>query len=658
MKRTSYRLIAMASILLLVAGVATAKKPGFATQGLTTYAPYHLPSAELSLQEAVALAIEHDPNIHLAREQNQFQLGSLHQSTGVFDTSLFFTAGYGLSISHLDASDLKKEDSRRITWESLAESLQRTADDLRQQLAEIAGLVYPDCDEGLILIIDGTFICTPPQGQLNDALWGNLANDLGLTGNAQAIIDANRDDARNKLGILDDFAEMSRSLLRDLGQIPDFKDVTTISFDVGMTKTYRNGISFTPMLELTAIQDRYRGKPTEKFFGGNGIEDTVNSVVSLKLDVPLGKGRGKVSTGAAERAAQYNLEASLETNAHTAASSALATSLAYWGVVAAQERVELLYRSIEANEEIYRIGRGLRDADEMVESDLSQTRARLAQARAVHIQGRQSLLEARLALADTIGLQLASAEDAPAATDGWPDPPGASDLDQIRGPELTDVAFANRNDVAAARFRVESAQVLSRAARFDLKVKTDLSATLAYRSMYEGGNIKDPSGLVKGWSEALFGWAPGPSAAVGLSFNWPFKNNVARGLYAQSRSLEHRASISKIDLDRVISANVETLAVTVRQAVQELQEREAAAQYYEELVKSEVEKFKLGLSGVFNVIFTEQEQISQLLALVAARQTVATLLSRLRFETGTLVSSRIEEGQVVLEGVQPLGYSF
>jgi outer membrane protein TolC len=129
-------------------------------------------------------------------------------------------------------------------------------------------------------------------------------------------------------------------------------------------------------------------------------------------------------------------------------------------------------------------------------------------------------------------------------------------------------------------------------------------------------------------------------------------------LYAQTRSLEHRAAISKIDLDRVIGANVETLTLTVPQAVKELEDRESAAKYYEELVKSEIEKFKFGLSGVFDVIFTEQEQVSQLLALVAARQNLAILLSQLRFETGTLVSTRVEDDQMIVEGVQPVGYSF
>jgi outer membrane protein TolC len=652
----------LASILLLVAGVATAKKRGFATQGLTTYQPYHHPAAELSLQEAVALAIGHAPTIHLAREQNQFQLGSLHQSTGLFDTSLSFDVGYGLDISHLGPGLLKVEDNKRITWETLSDSIQQLADDLRRLLLETEGMVeLPVCDEGLIIVVDGEYLCTPPAGQLNqvnDALWASLADDLGLDSSAQEIIDANRLEADRRIVLLDQLAAEFRANLRALGQIPEFEDVTTISFDLGLTKLFRNGISIRPAIELEAVQIRYRGKPTDIFFGGNGVKDTVNSVVSLRLDIPLGKGRGKVSTGATERAAKFNLDASLETSAHAAASTALATSLAYWDVVAAKQRVDLLYRSVESNEEIYHIGKGLRDAGEMVENDLSQTQAKLAQARAQHIQARQRLLEARLALADAIGLQLASAEEAPLATDDWPDPPGASDLEQLQGPELTEVAYANRNDAAAARFRVESAQVLAGAAKFDLKVKTDLTATLAYRNMYEGGNIKDPSGLVKGWAEALFGWAPGPSAAIGLSFNWPFKNNVARGLYAQTRSLEHRAAISKIDLDRVIGANVETLTLTVPQAVKELEDRESAAKYYEELVKSEIEKFKFGLSGVFDVIFTEQEQVSQLLALVAARQNLAILLSQLRFETGTLVSTRVEDDQMIVEGVQPVGYSF
>ncbi len=653
-----WRAAALGALILLAAVTVSAVPPSRFDLGLTNYAPPDVPAAKLSLEEAVALAIQHDPNVYRAREETTLQRGLLRQSTGLFDTAFQVDLSYQLNISELSEDQRKTEANKRTAARLVAETLQTIADDLRRQLEESDGLVFANCPPGLILVVAGQTICVSPEQQANIQLTSDLAGALGLDQTQADLVDYGRSVAMTNLSLLDDAAFQVREGLRKLGQVPDYQDVTTIALNLGIQKSFRSGILIRPGLVFDSVQDIYRGKRQEAEWGGKGKPDTTRSEVNFRLDVPLGKGRGKVSAGAPERAAGFSYEASRRQQAHTVSETVLRTSLAYWNVVAAQERLALLQRSVRVNEEIYQIGRGLLDAGEIVASDLSQSRARVSETMAQESQARQSLVTAQVALAEAIGLLVKRFEDAPTVTGGWPDLPAQDELAALEPAELTALALTRRADAAAARLRQDAAQVLARAAKADLKARADLSMTVAYRALEEGNTINSPSGLFDHWGNALFGWYPGPSGKLSFSFEWPFGNNFARGRFEEAQSLHFQSAIRRTDLERVIGANVERLVGSLLDAAREVSERTVAARYYEELVRSQVEKWRLGESTVFDVILTEQDQISQLVALVGARQSLASLESQLRFETGSILSYRAEEDGVVIEEVQPAGLGF
>jgi outer membrane protein TolC len=662
MKLRHLRLVPIAVLLVGLTQVVWASKPNRGDIGLTTYQPPHNPGAELSLVDAVMLAIRNDPNVYQARESSLQLSGTLQQSNGLFDTTFQLDTSYSLNTSELTDGQRKVEEVKRKAVRDLGTILQDIADDLRAQLEE-DGFVFPNCDHpllapGSILIIGGEAICVSAEQQANIQLTGDLAGALGLDETQDNLVEWSRSIAATLVPILDQEAAELREKLRRLGLIPDYEDKTTISFDLGLAKTFRNGIFVRPGVSFESVKDVFRGKRREGAWGGKGKPDTTTSVVSLRADFPLGKGRGVVSTGAAERAARLNYEASLQSEAHTIAESALRTSLAYWNVVAAVERLELQSQSVEINERINEVASALVDVGEMVEGDLAQSRARLAEARAQYVQQQQSVRQNAVALADAIGLLIQQIEEVPVTTESWPDDPTEVEIDQLEGGSLVDVAREHRGDLLAARLRQESAVVLAKAARADLKAKTDLSLEVSYRGFHEGHTVGTVDGLLNHWGDALFGWVPGPSGKLSLNFEWPFGNNSARGRYEESRSLLHQAAISSTDLDRVIGANVERLVGSLVEAALEVRDREQSASYYRQMLEAELDRFELGEASVVDIIFTEQDQISQRLALVTARLNLTSLLTQLRFETGTLLRYRTEEGGVVVEDVQPYGYRF
>ena len=147
-------------------------------------------------------------------------------------------------------------------------------------------------------------------------------------------------------------------------------------------------------------------------------------------------------------------------------------------------------------------------------------------------------------------------------------------------------------------------------------------------------------------------------AKVGLSFELPFGNHAALGRYEQARSLELQSSIQAGNVERTVRNSIHTLTVSALHAAKEVSIHQRSVEYYLQLLASQVERFRLGESSVVDAVLTEQQKISEELALVGSWQTLAQLMSRLRYETGTLVRYRVDADEVVVERVEPTGFDF
>ena len=324
--------------------------------------------------------------------------------------------------------------------------------------------------------------------------------------------------------------------------------------------------------------------------------------------------------------------------------------------MAAQESLELAERSAATQAQLLDIAEAGLEAEEISASDVDQVRARVAATQAYVAQARQSLLHARLQMSTEIGFEVEEIEDAPLASESLPAPDQRA-VASLRSVNLVEAALNNRDDLKAARALRESAAALAEAARRDLKRRTDLSVVLAYSALDEGHSPLSPDGWAQGLDGVLTGGMVGPSGQVNLSIDWPFKNNVAKGKFAEARATQQRAEIDARNLERLISARVEQLVGQLRQAAAEVERLERSAEYYRKTIEDEIERFKAGEATAVDVVLTEEQETSALLSVVAAKQAYATLLLELRFELGVLVDYRLEDSRIVVEGVDPTGYS-
>ncbi len=607
----------------------------------------------MALVEAMAFAVASDPAIRLAEQARSASFGAVDQNRGAFDLNLSLQFSYDGARDYLTEAQLHGERQKRTLFRELAVNFQRVADDLQNQLGG-ESFVWADCGQGLDITIGDTPICISGRTQAIFDLYEDMANATSNQQAAEDLVEANRRIAGNTVDILNINAFAQRANLRNIGTVPTLDGSLTTAVDLRLTKLFRNGVVLEPGIILDAFKENYIGKPVDPAFGGKGLPDNVRSILGVTLDIPLGKGRGRVATAAAENAAIASAEASLADEAFSITTSVESTALAYWNLAAAQAVLEIQQETEAIQTELLEIGEILVEADEVAEADLNFLRGRLELTRGRIASARESVLRARVNLAEVMGQKLVTVDEAPLAADQLPPVPGAeASLPSIE--EMVAAAFDRRFDIAALRSRRTSAEFLARGTQFDLKRQVDLQLAVGYAGLFEGGDISDVDDLVEGWWEALSDFSAGPSYRLGLRFELPMGNRVARGRSVQARSLEQQSHIGLRDLERTVTNQIERLTGALVQAIEEGRRREQSVNDYRTALASEIEVFEAGESSSIDVILTQESLLAEEIQLVSARASIAVLATRLSFETGRLVDCRIAEEAVTVTALNPPG---
>ena len=205
---------------------------------------------------------------------------------------------------------------------------------------------------------------------------------------------------------------------------------------------------------------------------------------------------------------------------------------------------------------------------------------------------------------------------------------------------------------------IRTAFVQEDAAQADLKREVNLSLTLAYAGLHEGGTLTKGHDVLEGIRGAFCDGLAGPSAQVVLDFDLPFHNRAAQGRHLQARSLARHSTVYSLDLEREIRAQTGELIVSLDRAMLETSRRSEAVTEYDRLLSSTLERFTLGEATTSDIVLTEELKIAEEVSLVRARQRYAILLAQLRFTVGALLTYRLDAGRVVAEKLHPLGLDF
>jgi hypothetical protein len=151
------------------------------SEGVTSFQPLRGPIAALSLEEAITLSLEHDPNVHLAREQSLANRERVVAASGLFDSTFSANLSFTLESSALSRSEIQFEENKRKILREVERETQRVADALRDELDSSTGLIFPDCPPGQELVItgaDGTDIVVCTASSASDRADQQLLFDL------------------------------------------------------------------------------------------------------------------------------------------------------------------------------------------------------------------------------------------------------------------------------------------------------------------------------------------------------------------------------------------------------------------------------------------------------------------------------------------------
>jgi len=325
---------------------------------------------------------------------------------------------------------------------------------------------------------------------------------------------------------------------------------------------------------------------------------------------------------AAERAAGLEVAAGELILDHQSAASVLRTVQAYWNTRAAQESVAIARQSVEFQSTLTTLTNQIIGVGDLPQVELARARATEARARAQAEDAERRYHEARVALANAMGIAVTGdPATLPTAADAFPQP-------GTTGPvgTLIDQAVGQRADLRAAARSIEAGDTLVEGARSDLGSRLDLQVGTWFTALGEGSGPK-----------ALDRWV-GPSAGIGLEYEKSLGNNRAQGLLVQRESDAAQRQIAQRDLDRRIRLAVVESAGTLEQAAARVAQAEAAVGFYATTVNAELQRFRGGDVTLLDTVITQQQQIDAQLSLILARQELAQRLAQLQFQTGTLVT--------------------
>lgn len=384
--------------------------------------------------------------------------------------------------------------------------------------------------------------------------------------------------------------------------------------DLQILKLFRSGIQVRPHAGFSYEAQGYVDTDAERVYAGK---------LGFEIVLPLLRGAGRTSVAAAEIAAAYDVEASRLALLHQQSQSVYSTVQAYWEVRSLVDQVEVLRRSVEMEGQLGDITRALIAANEKPRSDESRVQAAVSDARSQYEAAQRQLVDARVALADRMGVALADALALPLASDAFPDAAAGLQIDSSTYSAFVKESAARRFDRQAALKTEASGKALLAGARIDTRPLLNLTAD----GWGTSSHLKTAS-----FSKWVF-----KSGTVKAELEAPFGNNAARGLVEQRQATLNQASITSANLERQIGLNVIQFSESLRVAAERLRAAREAVRNYDQTILDEQARLKAGDSSLVDAILTEQQTTSARLSLVAAELEYATLIAALRYQSGLLV---------------------
>lgn len=475
----------------------------------------------------------------------------------------------------------------------------------------------------LSALLAASALAQPASLSLRDALASTLRDNPALRIDA-SVIEQRSGQLQQTSGafdwntFVDASAAQNRAPTLQPPAVSAVDRTTTFDYTAGVSRQFRNGVIVRPNATVSVFD---QDSPSATSF------DRGVSSVNFEILVPLLRGLGKDSTGAAEAAARGDVKVARLLYQHSLATQAFFTASNYWSSRAADDALAVQRDVERAAARLVESTKVLVDSRIFPPAFLLQAEANLREKRTVRIDAELQARSARFALGQALGLAPEQIADTPAPLD--PFPAVVENLaitgDEHRTPMILR-ALGARSDYLASKESLVPLNLLARQALLDLKPRLDLTVSAGYRGLSDNNDGVAP----------LQDRMTGGNGFVALSFDWPFHNSYQRGLLRERRANIDQVEAQTVQLSQIVAGDVllslEQLrlradAVRSAQDTVNLSERALAAQY---------EQLKTGEGTILDVISLENISSGARIRYINAHAAYATALAQLRFALGSI----------------------
>jgi outer membrane protein TolC len=670
------------------------------------WTPRPLVQTLVTLADVVELTLRHSPAIARARYDVALAAGRLQEAGGVFDPRLTVVPGGAYQHEELTPSLRGFERNRRNQLDILATAFDGLYQGISEALSSAqrsepfcpSALTFADSASGNVIIdrqdplerrvlgvdrdvrqelpirIDqgiirssigpirlGSICRAPGESGVAAGQTLDLAERINQAGRYRldAVIDGlralPREINRFRAELAETIAVRARLAWERLGEMPRDEIRKQLFLEASLSKPLRNGLTLRVDGRMESEERNFEDKPLDPTFGGFTTQNRFPSFGSATVDVPLLRGRGRVTTAAAERAAVLSLEAQRLLLRQRVAEEVYRVVLAYVNLVAAQESVRLLEQSVSRQQDLSTLTQNLLAVGEVTRADVDRADARRANVNASLIDRQLDLIAARASLVEVMGMEASDLTRGPVAVEAFaaplPEPPATA--------QLMELARTQRLDPRALQGLEAASRTLAAAAVADLRYQLDLSITGGMSTFYEspfarylpdevnpifseiappatppGRPVRYYSG--RGFARSLTGeWNPFVRAMI--TVNLPFANRAARGRAAQAGASLTRSQIERLDLDRRIRDQVSQVSGVVRALAGVIERRRASTEALQRSLDASIEQFQIGELTLIDTLLTEETLTTERLQLTADLQLYASAAARLAFETASLI---------------------
>ena len=188
--------------------------------------------------------------------------------------------------------------------------------------------------------------------------------------------------------------------------------------------------------------------------------------------------------------------------------------------------------------------------------------------------------------------------------------------------DLVDIAFKNRPDLASAGIQVTNSEISLEGSRNQLKPDVSLVASATNSGLAGTGNPLDPGAtpaFLGGFGSSLdqIFRRNYPTYGVGIQFNLPLKNRVAQADYVRDELQLRQTQIQRQQFVNQARLEVEDALIALNRLRTAYEAAADTTRYQEESLAAEQEKFAVGLSTTF-LIIQYQSQVAQARSTVVA----------------------------------------